>query len=144
VYGAIGGHAYGTVYPGPIGAALMPGLAGLEQAQDLPQASSFCGRCEAVCPVKIPLTRIMRHWRNQSFESGLTPWRARTALKLWAVLARRPHLYRRATSFAAFVMTRLARDGRIASLPGFKSWFAHRDLPVPARSSFQNAWRGRK
>jgi L-lactate dehydrogenase complex protein LldF len=144
VYGTVGGHAYGSVYPGPIGAALMPGLAGLRQAQDLPQASSFCGRCEAVCPVKIPLTRIMRHWRNEAFSSGLTPWRARAALRLWAFLARRPRLYRRALRLATILMRRMGRGGRIRSLPAFRGWFAHRDLAVPARRSFQNAWRARR
>jgi L-lactate dehydrogenase complex protein LldF len=143
VYGAVGGHAYGTVYPGPIGAALMPGLAGLKQAQDLPQASSFCGRCEAVCPVKIPLTRIMRHWRNASFASGVTPWPARAALKLWAFLALRPSLYRRAASVSAFLLRRRARGGRIQTLPAFRGWFAERDLAAPARESFQSQWRHR-
>ena len=55
VYGAIGGHAYGSLYPGPMGAVLTPALQGIERARDLPNASSFCGRCEEVCPMGIPL-----------------------------------------------------------------------------------------
>lgn len=60
VYGAIGGHAYASVYPGPMGAVLTPALQGIEHARDLPNASSFCGRCEEVCPMSIPLPKMMR------------------------------------------------------------------------------------
>jgi L-lactate dehydrogenase complex protein LldF len=63
VYQEIGGHAYGWVYPGPMGAVLSPMLVGVDKAGHLPNASSFCGRCESVCPVKIPLPNMMRHWR---------------------------------------------------------------------------------
>ena len=73
VYGAIGGHAYGWVYPGPIGAVLTPQLIGVEEAGNLPNASTFCGRCESVCPVRIPLPSLMRHWREREFERGLNP-----------------------------------------------------------------------
>ncbi|MCB9949333.1 MAG: iron-sulfur cluster-binding protein, partial [Rhodospirillaceae bacterium] len=90
VYGAVGGHAYGWVVPGPIGGALDPALIGLSEARHLPNASTFCGRCESVCPMKIPLTKIMRHWRVKEFESGLTPASYRRGLRLWAWAARRP------------------------------------------------------
>src|SRR6185295_13090652 len=62
VYGTIGGHAYGSLYPGPMGAVLTPALYGIEHARDLPNASSFCGRCEEVCPMAIPLPSMMRKW----------------------------------------------------------------------------------
>ena len=142
VYGAIGGHAYGAVYSGPIGAALDPALEGIKIAHHLPNASSFCGRCETVCPVKIPLTRIMRHWRNVEFSQGVAPRSSILALKLWAVLALRPKLYSFATAMVARVL-RLAARGKktLASLPVFRSWFAERDLPVPPRDSFQSRWR---
>ena len=64
VYGAIGGHAYGSVYPGPMGAVLTPALAGIGTARDLPSASTLCGRCAEVCPVKIPLPELLRAWRG--------------------------------------------------------------------------------
>src|SRR5580658_2684662 len=64
VYTAVGGHAYGWVYPGPMGAVLTPALIGIAEAGHLPNASTFCGRCESVCPVKIPLPKLMRHWRE--------------------------------------------------------------------------------
>ena len=80
VYGAIGGHAYGWVYPGPIGAVLTPQLIGVEEAGNLPNASTFCGRCESVCPVRIPLPGLMRHWREREFERHLTPKAVRQGL----------------------------------------------------------------
>src|SRR5277367_5626084 len=84
VYTAIGGHAYGWVYPGPMGAVLTPALVGIDEAGHLPNASSFCGRCESVCPVKIPLPKMMRHWRERQFAQGKAPAVYRTGLKLWA------------------------------------------------------------
>ena len=73
VYGAVGGHAYGWVYPGPMGSVLTPKLIGIEQAGHLPNASTFCGTCESVCPVRIPLPKMMRHWREKEFEKHLSP-----------------------------------------------------------------------
>jgi L-lactate dehydrogenase complex protein LldF len=66
VYHAVGGHAYGSVYPGPMGAVLTPSLNGIDETGQLPNASTFCGRCEAVCPMRIPLPKMMRHWRSAS------------------------------------------------------------------------------
>jgi L-lactate dehydrogenase complex protein LldF len=142
VYGVVGGHAYGAVYPGPLGAALDPGLEGIASTYDLPNASSFCGRCEAVCPVKIPLTRIMRYWRNEAFAHGLPSGWFNFGLSWWGAFARRPRLYRLATRVAAGVL-RLAshRNGRLSSFPILKGWFVARDLPRPARKSFQAQWR---
>ena len=73
VYAAVGGHAYGWVYPGPMGAVLTPGLIGIEEAAALPNASTLCGRCESVCPVKIPLPKLLRYWREREFATKLVP-----------------------------------------------------------------------
>lgn len=143
VYGAIGGHAYGAVYSGPIGAALDPALEGIAVAHHLPNASTFCGRCEAVCPVKIPLTRIMRHWRNVAFAQGVTSPEMKFGLKLWAALARHPKLYNAVAEIAAHLLRAASRKRTLASLPVFKGWFAVRDLPKPAAESFQSQWRKR-
>ena len=97
VYQAVGGHAYGWVYPGPMGAVLTPSLIGVEEGGQLPNASTFCGRCEAVCPVRIPLPMLMRHWREREFEKRLTPASVRTGLGVWAWFVARPRLYRLAT-----------------------------------------------
>jgi L-lactate dehydrogenase complex protein LldF len=145
VYGAIGGHAYGATYPGPLGAALDPGLDGLAKTFHLPNASSFCGRCESVCPVKIPLTRIMRHWRNESFARGIPSPTFNAGLKLWTWVALRPSLYGMATRAAAKVMRRIAgRQKGLRSLPVLPGWFAARDLAKPAAESFQSQWKKRR
>ena len=83
VYQAVGGHAYGWVYPGPMGAVLTPSLIGVEKGGQLPNASTFCGRCEAVCPMRIPLPKMMRHWREREFEKKLTPGTVRAGLGVW-------------------------------------------------------------
>jgi L-lactate dehydrogenase complex protein LldF len=92
VYHAVGGHAYGWVYPGPMGSVLTPSLIGVDKAGHLPNASTFCGRCESVCPVRIPLPKMMRHWREREFERHLTPATQRKGLDIWAFFAKRPAL----------------------------------------------------
>lgn len=145
VYGAVGGHAYGAVYSGPIGAALDPALEGIHNAHHLPNASSFCGHCEEVCPVKIPLTQIMRHWRNKAHEAGLTPLGLRWSLRVWGQLARAPRLYRIVAGLGARTMALTAWGRKTPSfLPVARSWFAFRDLPIPPRKSFQAQWRAGK
>src|SRR5436190_10454122 len=79
VYGAIGGHAYGSLYTGPMGAVLTPALQGIRHAHDLPNASTLCGRCEEVCPVRIPLPAMLRKWRERDFARGGAPLRQRLA-----------------------------------------------------------------
>ncbi len=141
VYHAVGGHAYGWVYPGPIGAALDPHLIGLEEARHLPNASTFCGRCEEVCPMRIPLPKILRHWREQSFERGMTPAAERFGVKLWAFFAKRPRLYHLAGRLAVRALGALGRGrGRFRSLPLAGGWTAGRDLPAPEGNSFQAMW----
>src|SRR5690606_33622401 len=108
VYGAIGGHAYGWVYSGPMGAVLIPGLIGIHEAGHLPNASTLCGKCETVCPMRIPLPRMLRAWREKQFARQSHGRPAHLALKAWAWLARRPRLYRAVT---APMMTVLALIG---------------------------------
>jgi L-lactate dehydrogenase complex protein LldF len=137
VYGAVGGHAYGWVYPGPMGAVLTPGLIGVDKAGHLPNASTFCGKCESVCPVRIPLPKLMRHWREREFERHLTPATVRSGLRLWGFFARRPSLYRLATRVAAMGLGLLGRKrGRFSSLPLAGGWTAGRDLPAPEGDTF--------
>src|SRR5580700_9945484 len=137
VYGAVGGHAYGWVYPGPMGSVLTPALIGVEQAGHLPNASTFCGKCESVCPVKIPLPKLMRHWREREFERHLTPRGVRTNLALWAFFARRPSLYRLATRAAAWTLGLLGRKhGRFRKLPLAGGWTDGRDMPAPEGDTF--------
>jgi len=137
VYGVVGGHAYGWVYPGPMGAVLTPSLIGVAEAGHLPNASTFCGKCESVCPVKIPLPKMMRHWREREFERHLTPSTMRSNLGLWAWFARRPGAYRLATRVAAAVLGFWGRRrGRFTSLPMAGGWTGGRDLPAPEGETF--------
>jgi len=141
IYGAIGGHAYGWVYPGPMGAVLTPALIGLAEAGHLPNASTLCGRCEAVCPVKIPLPKMLRHWRERQFAQNLTPKAMRRGLGLWGFVARRPALYHRLTGIAARVLGWAGnRRGRFRSLPLAGGWTQVRDMPAPEGRTFHQLW----
>lgn len=141
VYGAAGGHAYGGVYGGPIGAVLMPALNGIEKAWTLPEASSFCGSCEAVCPMRIPLPGLMRKWREVAHARKLNKARARWAVAAWGWAARRPRLYRVGARIGVAALRRLAgRRGRLRALPFAGSWTAERDLPAPEGGTFVDRW----
>ena len=144
VYQAVGGHAYGWVYPGPMGAVLTPSLIGVAQGGQLPNASTFCGRCEEVCPVRIPLPKMMRHWREREFERRLSPAPLRYGLGFWAFFASRPALYRLSTDLAARAMHLIGRGkGRFSSAPFAGGWTRYRDLAAPEGATFQSQWRGR-
>ena len=137
VYSAVGGHSYGWVYSGPMGSVLTPGLIGVDQAGHLPNASTFCGKCESVCPVKIPLPSMMRHWREREFERHLSPPALRTGLGIWRWFALRPPLYRLATRLAANTLGLLGRrKGRFSAVPMAGGWTAGRDLPAPEGETF--------
>ncbi len=145
VYWEIGGHAYGWVYPGPIGAVLTPTLIGVDQAGHLPNASTFCGRCESVCPMKIPLPNMMRHWREREFERHLSPATWRWGLGIWAWFARRPRLYQFGTKLVMRALGNLgARRGRFRRLPLAGGWTKYRDLPAPEGQTFQEMWAERR
>jgi len=144
IYGAVGGHAYGATYPGPIGAALNPQLLGVAQASHHANASTFCGRCAEVCPVKIPLPKIMRYWRGVEYESGLAPKSITTGLGLWAFAAKRPALYRFGAKLMARLLKALGRNGFVHGLPLLRGWFAVRDLPAPQGRTFHEQWSARK
>jgi L-lactate dehydrogenase complex protein LldF len=144
VYQAVGGHAYGWVYPGPMGAVLTPSLIGVAEGGQLPNASTFCGRCEAVCPMRIPLPKMMRHWREREFERHLSPAAVRYGLGFWAFFAKRPALYRFATDMAMRAMGLVGRGrGRFAWAPLAGGWTRYRDLPAPQGSTFQARWRSK-
>ena len=141
VYHAVGGHAYGWVYPGPMGAVLTPSLIGVDKAGHLPNASTFCGRCESVCPVRIPLPKMMRHWREREFARHLTPAAFRSGLRLWAFFAKCPALYRFATRIGMAALALFGkRSGRFKSLPLAGGWTDFRDMPAPQGPTFQARW----
>jgi L-lactate dehydrogenase complex protein LldF len=145
VYSAVGGHTYGYVYPGPMGAVLTPQLIGIHEGHHLPNASSFCGRCQAVCPMHIPLPKMMRHWRERDFVEKSPLARPKLALTGWGMLATRPRLYRLAMGVGVRVLSVLGgRKRRFASLPLAGAWTAHRDLAAAQGKTFQALWRERQ
>jgi L-lactate dehydrogenase complex protein LldF len=120
-----------------MGSVLTPALVGVEKAGNLPNASTFCGKCESVCPVKIPLPKLMRHWREREFERHLTPPVVRANLALWAWFARRPGFYRLATRVAARALALAARGrGAFHKRPCGGGWTGGRDFPAPEGETF--------
>jgi L-lactate dehydrogenase complex protein LldF len=114
---------------------------GVGVAHHHPNASTFCGRCAEICPVKIPLPKIMRHWRAVEFAQGLAPKSAVLGLSLWAFAARRPWLYRLGARMAARLLKlRAGKNGFVRALPIMHGWFAVRDLPAPEGKTFHDLW----
>ena len=145
VYQKIGGHAYGWVYPGPMGSVLTPSYIGLENALDLPHAATLCGQCSVVCPVKIPLPDLQRKLREKQWERHLRPWYDRAAVSLWAFAATTPALYALGSRIAVRVLKWMGgADGRIRSLPVGAGWTATRDLPAPSGRTFRDLYRERR
>lgn len=141
VYRLVGGHAYDSVYPGPMGSVVTPGLFGLEGAAELAHASSLCGACRDVCPVRIDLPHLLVDVRRQGVGQSLAPWWLRAGIALYTKLSTRPAAFRLAGSIAARLAGLLATDGRLRRLPGpLAGWTAHRDFPVPAATSFVERW----
>jgi len=141
VYQSVGGHAYGWVYPGPMGSVLTPSYVGLENALDLPNAATFCNQCGVVCPVKIPLPDLMRKLRERQFERRLKPWTERAALALWSWAARRPAIYAKMAALGARVLALMGgTDKRIRHLPFGGGWTAGRDLPAPQGKTFRELY----
>jgi len=144
VYHSIGGHAYGWVYVGPMGSVLTPLMVGLDNAYDLPNACTLNGRCQEVCPMSIPLPEMLRKLRTRGYDDRLMPARARAGLGLWAFFAKRPRLYRAATSLAVRLMGLVGkRRGRFGRMPLTGRWTDARDMPAPQGETFQSAWRNR-
>jgi len=145
VYQKIGGHAYGWVYPGPMGSVLTPSFVGVEKALDLPQASTLCGECEVVCPMKIPLPDLLRKLRERQFERGLRPWTERLGLAVWQFAALRPALYRVLARVGARVLNAMGGEKkRISHLPGVPGWTTNRDLVMPSGKTFSEQWQERR
>jgi L-lactate dehydrogenase complex protein LldF len=147
VYQKIGGHAYGSVYSGPIGSIITPMMVGLERSKDLPFASSLCGACREICPVKINIPHILLNLRSEWAEApGGDRARPRpserVAIKAWAFAMRHPWLYNLIFRLPAIFQGPMLKDGKLDRLPfAFGAWTANRDFPPLARRSFRSLWR---
>ncbi|MBN9114999.1 MAG: lactate utilization protein [Pandoraea sp.] len=145
VYQKIGGHAYGWVYPGPMGSVLTPSYVGLEKTLDLPQAATLCGECNRVCPVGIPISDLLRKLRERQVDRGLRPWQERTALAAWAFAARRPRLYAALAGLGARVLHWMGRErGSLSKLPLAAGWSDTREMPAPSGKTFRTMYRERR
>ena len=137
VYREIGGHAYGSVYPGPIGSVVTPALYGIAPWSELPHASSLCGACREACPVRIDLPGLLLKLRRQGDEAGKTPAYLRLGLRAFRVAGMHPTLFRLGVKFASFGSRLIASHGWIKRLPGpLSHWTQSRDFPAFAQEPF--------
>jgi len=162
VYQQIGGHAYGSVYPGPIGAVITPQLFGLAKSVQLPYASSLCGACREVCPVKIDIPELLLYLRAEITDRGrqsdvgnqqpetFKPRRAeRLAFKVWAAVMTRPRLYELSGRLARVLQRFVVKDGKIGKVKGLwkgmapplSAWTSARDLRPIEPKTFREQWR---
>jgi L-lactate dehydrogenase complex protein LldF len=141
VYSRVGGHAYGSVYPGPIGAILTPQLIGIENAASLPFASSLCGACYEVCPVKIDIPRVLLHLRAKAVEAK-APAVERALMRGVAWVFGGPRRLAAAQRLGRLGQRPLVRAGAIRRLPPpLSKWTRTRDLRPVAAESFRAWWR---
>ena len=136
VYRQTGGHAYGWAYSGPIGAILAPGILGLEKAMPLPFASSLCGACAEVCPVRIPIPELLVYWRERAAEAGLVPSSEALAMRAWATLAEHPGGF--AVASEGLGALPLGRVGK--ALPVLRGWVEEREAPMTSDERFLGIW----
>lgn len=159
VYQQVGGHAYGSVYPGPIGAVITPQLVGLSKAKQLPYASSLCGACREVCPVKIDIPELLLHLRAEITDGTAAGGKAiepvkrkfgeAVAFRSYAAAWANPATYRLGIKAARTMQRVVAREGRISKvsglisrlLPPLGAWTAWRDAPAVVPKSFREIWR---
>ena len=147
VYRKVGGHSYGWVYPGPIGAVVSPVMLGLKQTRDLPYASSLCGACREVCPVKINIPHLLLKLRTRSVESDDSTERSAPPLDrllAWSYsrIMGSPRALSLVRRLARLGQLPFARNGKIRGIPvpPFSRWTRERDMPALPRRSFQEIW----
>ena len=150
VYRKIGGHAYGWVYSGPIGAVITPVLTGVKGAKDLPYASTLCGACRDVCPVKIDLPKLLLRLRQHEVEGDpgserSSTWLERMLMGRWSNAVKTREAMERSARLGRLLQRPVKRGGRIRRLPVpvLSGWSQGRDFPPLARKSFAQVWRER-
>ena len=145
VFRSAGGHAYGTVYSGPVGSVLTPGLLGRDPWWDLPYASTLCGACEEVCPVRIQIPDMLLELRRQAAAEGRLPAWLDRGLRRYATTVTKPKSWARAKRWSRRLGWLMSKDGWIGRLPGpGRGWSESRDFPEPAAESFADWWEARR
>lgn len=140
VYRNVGGHAYATTYQGPIGSALTPNLRGLEEYQHLSYASSLCGNCTSVCPVKIDIAKHLLHNRRNAVQQGHRPLLERVGMKLWRWAMMKQGRFSLAGRLGRTVLRIVGKS----PAPGLTLWTEHREMPQVPKRSFRELWRERE
>jgi L-lactate dehydrogenase complex protein LldF len=141
VYRTIGGHAYGSVYPGPIGSLITPLLNSFEKYHELPLASSLCGACYHACPVRIDIPTTLIQLRNELLKKGYVPFLYRMGFKGWKIAMKSKFLYRWTTKMGRIFLKPITRKGWIRRLPGMAAgWTESRDMPAMAKKPFHKQW----
>jgi L-lactate dehydrogenase complex protein LldF len=142
VYRQIGGHAYGHTYPGPIGILLTAMLRGEESVKELAHASSLCGACKEVCPVRIDIPRMLIELRQHLDRDKIAPWGERLAFRALRRALMSPAAFRLSAAVGRVLQRPFVRDGRLPALPSlFSSWTKTRDLPPVASRTFRERWK---
>jgi L-lactate dehydrogenase complex protein LldF len=145
VYQEIGGHTYGSVYPGPVGSVFTPGVFDGDRWNDLPHASSLCGACREVCPVRIDIPRMLLALRARTVAAGHDPLWVRAGLRIYRFAGTRPWLFRLGGRLGRLALRLRGRGRSIESLPGpLGGWTRYRTFPPMARETFTERWKRRQ
>jgi len=145
VFRTAGGHAYGTVYSGPVGSIVTPGLQGMEPWWELPYASTLCGACEEVCPVRIQIPKMLLQLRERAAAEGRLPGWLEKGISRYGRTVSEPRKWSNAKKWASRLSAPISSDGWIGRLPGpGRGWTQSRDLRRPAKESFNEWWRNNR
>jgi L-lactate dehydrogenase complex protein LldF len=146
VYRHVGGHSYGSIYSGPVGAVLSPLLGGYDDYKELPYASTLCGACTEACPVKIPLHDLLHKHRQVIVEKeGRAPISEKLLMKAFGIGASSPSLYNMGSKMAPAAMNPFKTGDKITKGPGpLKAWTEVRDFPAPNKERFRDWFKNRE
>jgi L-lactate dehydrogenase complex protein LldF len=139
VYRHAGGHAFGWVYSGPIGSVITPSYVGHDKARELPFASTLCGACRDVCPVRINIPHLLLEQRRKVVTKAIE--KPNRLIRWFSFINGSGTAYRWASRLAYWLSRPLARGGLMKSVPTLASWTRARDFPAPARQSFRDWWK---
>ncbi|WLR52644.1 LutB/LldF family L-lactate oxidation iron-sulfur protein [Bacillus tianshenii] len=144
VYRHLGGHAYGSIYSGPIGAVISPVLGGYEDYKELPYASTLCSACTDACPVKIPLHELLLKHRQNIVQEGNTPSAEKLTMKAFQMATSSPAMYNASTKAAPHLLKPFTKEDKITSGPFLlKEWTNERDFPAPSKNRFRDWFKNR-